>query len=261
MQHTHLTTPTFPPSSYGEPLRLAARTLYADGGVRRFYRGIGPALVQGPLSRFGDTASNAGALALLDSYDATRSLPTAVKTGLGSLSAGAFRIVLLPIDTLKTTLQVEGATGLAKLGAKVRASGVGCLWHGALASAAATSAGHYPWFAVYNELNSRMAQNVFGDGRVATLGRSAVIGFCASAVSDTVSNSIRVVKVSKQAAVEATTYPQVVRDIVAKDGVIGLFGRGLKTKLLANALQGCLFSVFWRIGSDWYAAREKKKEA
>lgn len=241
---------------YGETLSLAARTLYADGGMRRFYRGVGPALIQGPLSRFGDTASNAGALALLDSYESTHGLPTAVKTGVGSLAAGAFRIVLLPIDTLKTTLQVEGASGLPKLAAKIRASGPTVLWHGALASAAATSAGHWPWFTTFNFLQGKVPQDALGAGNVAKLGRSAFIGFCASAVSDTVSNSIRVIKVSKQSATSATTYPAVMREIVAKDGLVGLFGRGLKMKLLSNALQGALFSVFWRLGSDWYAARE-----
>lgn len=244
---------------YGENFKLAARTLYTEGGLRRFYRGVAPALIQGPLSRFGDTASNAGALALLDSYDATRGLPVALKTGFGSLCAGAFRIVLLPVDTLKTTLQVEGASGLPKLAAKVRASGPTVLWHGALASAAATSLGHAPWFAVYNTLQEKVAPDVFGGGTAATLSRSAGIGFCASAVSDTVSNSVRVVKVSKQSAVTAVTYSQVVRDILAKDGLVGLFGRGLKVKLFSNALQGALFSVFWRMGSDWYNARDAKK--
>ena len=57
-------------------------------------------------------------------------------------------------------------------------------------------------------------------------------------VSDTISNSIRVVKTSKQAATEAVTYPTVIRDIIQKDGVLGLFGRGLKTKILSNGLQG-----------------------
>jgi hypothetical protein len=50
-------------------------TLSQDGGILRFYRGVGPALIQGPMSRFGDTAANAGTLALLDSYDATNTLP------------------------------------------------------------------------------------------------------------------------------------------------------------------------------------------
>ena len=31
-----------------------------SGGIPRFYRGLLPALVQGPLSRFGDTAANTG---------------------------------------------------------------------------------------------------------------------------------------------------------------------------------------------------------
>ena len=34
--------------------------------------GVVPALVQGPMSRFGDTAANTGVLALLESYDSTK---------------------------------------------------------------------------------------------------------------------------------------------------------------------------------------------
>ena len=41
---------------------MAAKTLWKQGGVRRFYRGLGPALAQGPLSRFSDTAANTGVL-------------------------------------------------------------------------------------------------------------------------------------------------------------------------------------------------------
>ena len=37
--------------------------LYAEGGVGRFYQGLTPALIQGPISRFGDTAANEGAAA------------------------------------------------------------------------------------------------------------------------------------------------------------------------------------------------------
>jgi hypothetical protein len=88
---------------------------------------------------------------------------------------------------------------------------------------------------VYNYLNGRLPQY---DDLPKKLARSAFIGFCASAISDTVSNSIRVVKTTKQTATVAMTYPQVVREVVAKDGVIGLMGRGLRTKILSNGLQG-----------------------
>ena len=45
---------------YGTTTSEALRTLYKEGGVVRFYRGLLPALFQGPLSRFGDTAANTG---------------------------------------------------------------------------------------------------------------------------------------------------------------------------------------------------------
>lgn len=50
---------------YGMGTFEAMQHLYNEGGrglggIRRFYQGVGPALFQGPLSRFGDTAANAG---------------------------------------------------------------------------------------------------------------------------------------------------------------------------------------------------------
>jgi hypothetical protein len=47
---------------YGKSVSHTIRQLYTEGGIPRFYRGIAPALVQGPLSRFGDTFSNTLAL-------------------------------------------------------------------------------------------------------------------------------------------------------------------------------------------------------
>lgn len=39
---------------------------------------------------------------------------------------------------------------------------------------------------------------------------------------------------------------EVVRRVLAESGVSGLFFRGLETKILANGLQGILFSVLWK---------------
>jgi len=62
-------------------------------------------------------------------------------------SAASFRMILTPIDTLKTTLQVQGARGTTLLRQRIKTNGVGSLWWGAIATAAATFVGHYPWFA------------------------------------------------------------------------------------------------------------------
>ena len=48
----------------------------------------------------------------------------------------------MPIDTSKTAMQVEGSDGLERLKQKVIESGPAPLYQGALASAAATAAGH-----------------------------------------------------------------------------------------------------------------------
>ena len=37
------------------------------------------------------------------------------------------------------------------------------------------------------------------------------------------------------------------KQIIKKDGIISLFGRGLKTKIISNGLQGALFSILWKL--------------
>lgn len=225
----------------GTSFPVALRTLYADGGVPRFYRGVLPALVQGPLSRFGDTAANTGMLTLMDSLDATKDLNVGYKTVSASAAAAVFRIFLMPVDTVKTTMQVTGK--FSNVVSKVKMEGPRALYHGSLAAASATFVGHYPWFFTYNFLGEKIPKQ---DDPLKELGRRALLGFCSSAVSDTCSNSIRVVKVYKQSSPEALSYPTVVKRVIQESGISGLMFRGLETKILANGLQGILFSVLWK---------------
>jgi len=52
-------------------------------------------------------------------------------------------MTLTPIDTLKTTQQTQGGkAGLKLLRDRIKENGIGCLWWGALATAAATFAGN-----------------------------------------------------------------------------------------------------------------------
>lgn len=225
----------------GTTFPVALKTLYADGGIPRFYRGVLPALIQGPLSRFGDTAANTGVLTLLNSMESTKDLGVSVKTVAASASAALFRIFLMPVDTVKTTMQVTGK--FSNVVTKVKTSGIPVLYHGSLAAASATFVGHYPWFFTYNYLSEKIPKQ---DTQLAELGRRAILGFCSSAISDTCSNSIRVIKVYKQSSTEAISYPQVVKNVIAESGLKGLFFRGLETKILANGMQGILFSILWK---------------
>ena len=238
---------------YGSTTSEALRALYAQGGVRRFYRGVLPALLQAPLSRFGDTAANSGIISMLNNHTSTRDLPTPAKTVCSAFAATCWRVMLMPLDTLKVFMQVEGADGLSKLRAKLRAGGMPVLFHGASGQVTSAFFGHFFWYGTYNSLDARLPQY---PGLLATLGRNAAVGFMASAVADTATNSVRVLKTFRQVSEKPVTYGDAARAIIAKDGVRGLLGRGLATRLLSNGVQAALFSASWKyLEKKWHASR------
>jgi len=138
---------------YGSTTKEALSKLYEEGGIGRFYQGVQFALIQTPLSRFGDTAANTGVLALMASFTATSGLPIGVRTACASAAGSLWRIFLTPVDTLKTTLQVEGKKGYDQVIDKVKKNGFPVLYYGALANAVASFVGSYPWFFTFNLLN------------------------------------------------------------------------------------------------------------
>ena len=100
----------------------------------------------------------------------------------------------MPVDMVKTTMQVTGK--FPDVVSKVKLSGPSVLFHGSVAAATATFVGHYPWFFTYIYLSEKIPKQ---DSQMAELGgRRALIGFCVSAINETCSNSIRIVKVFKQ---------------------------------------------------------------
>jgi hypothetical protein len=162
------------------------------------------------------------------------------------MAAALFRMILTPLDTLKTTLQAQGQKGWGILRQRIRVYGLGSLWYGAWATAAATFVGHYPWFGTYNWLQANLPY-VPRDDVARYLLRQAFIGFVASVISDTISNSLRVVKTYRQVNDTRIGYVASARAVIATDGMRGLLGRGLKTRILANGLQGLMFSILWKL--------------
>jgi len=232
---------------YGTSATQTINTLYDDGGFTRYYQGLAPALIQGPVSRFGDTFANVGIFALFHSNPYLDKLPTIVKSIFASVMAAAFRVILTPIDTLKTIMQTEGKPGVQRLKDRIKKHGVGSMWYGAVATAAAAFVGHYPWFGTFNTLQANIP---VPDTVAQKLLREAFIGFCASIASDTVSNSLRVVKTYRQVHESDVSYVQAAKAVVEQDGMMGLFGRGLKTRVVANGCQGVVFSVLWKLFLD-----------
>ena len=228
---------------YGTTTTQAFKTLYSQGGLLRFYKGYLPALTMGPLSRFGDTAANVGVIHYLNSYEETRHLPEWSKTLGASLVSGLWRVNLMPIDTCKTIMQVEGKNGLSILKNKIAKNGIGVLYHGTAASFTANFLGSYPWFLTYNYLDKNMPE---GDTLIKNFARNGFIGFSASLISDVVTNSVRVVKTTKQSFDKPISYLDTVKHVVKEDGTRGLFFRGLQTKIISNGLQSMMFAILWK---------------
>lgn len=109
-------------------------------------------------------------------------------------------------------------------------------------------------FATYNYLQGALPPPP-PDSLLLRLLRQALIGFTASLISDTLSNCLRVVKTYRQVSRRSVGYAQAARIIVSEEGLKGLFGRGLRTRILANGLQGLMFAVLWKAIADGLAKR------
>jgi len=230
---------------YGASFPQALRILYNEGGIPRFYRGLSFALVQAPLARFVSTAANDGVETLLANLDFSKNWGPGRSTIIASIVVGMWRMLLMPIDTCKTVLQVDSVEGFRNLMRKVKVGKFYVLYQGAFANAASAIAAHYPWFYTYKVLSrSKLLQRLVETNLL----RNAITGFISSVVSDTFSNAIRVVKVTKQsiASKHTVSYKEVIAMILAADGWKGLFGRGLRTRILGNAVQSVMFTVIWR---------------
>jgi len=238
---------------HGGSFSQVCAALWAQGGIARFYQGVGPALLQGPLSRFGDTAANEGVKALLENAE----LPVMLTTLAASVAAGSWRIFITPLDTIKTVMQVSGTAGMDALMAKVAAEGVIVLYEGALGTWLATLAGHYPWFVTFNTLDTLVPKQE-GMGKLL---RNAFLGTSSSMVSDLCSNSIRVVKVFKLTSESKPGYLEAIKMIVASDGISGLVFRGLGVKVASNAVSAMLFTVMWKKIMEMWNERNKETGA
>jgi len=259
---------------YGLSTTAAFQKLYSVGGLRRFYSGLAPAMLLGPLSRFGDTGSNAVVMSLLDSQPFTRDIPIIAKTMAGSFVAASWRVVVVPLDLVKTTRQVHGyARASADLEARIAVHGFKALWQGSSAAFLSTFSGHLPWYSTFNALDRHLpavpaaANHHTGEASAASASAAAgggvsgnvplgvplgvqrilrhgFMGFTASMVTDCCTNSLRVVKAIRQS--EGLSYAEAARLVVREDGVAGLLGRGLKTRMLTNGAQGLVFTAVWK---------------
>mmetsp|Transcript_13899 Transcript_13899/g.20792 ORF Transcript_13899/g.20792 Transcript_13899/m.20792 type:complete len:333 (+) Transcript_13899:55-1053(+) len=233
---------------YGLNMRDALRDLYIQGGIKRFYRGLGFALVQAPLAKFGSVAAN-DCIRVFGRRFGESAPHVALSTAMGSVIAALFRMFLMPIDTCKTVLQVDGSPGYNKLMDKVWREGkVSLLYQGTVATMVTTVVAHYPWYLVHNFLDSRVEQASTVSRKVM---RSAGIALVATVFSDVFVNVLRVLKTVKQTTIgnRQLSYVATMYNVFRESGLVGLLGRGLSARLAVDVLQSVMFTIIWKVTS------------
>lgn len=91
------------------------------------------------------TAANDGVKAFLADFLLTKYWGPGVTTMLGAILVGVARMMLMPVDTCKTVLQVDSKDGFQSLLRRVRAGHFGVLYQGAIANAISSTMSHFPW--------------------------------------------------------------------------------------------------------------------
>ena len=134
---------------------------------------------------------------------------------------------------------------------KVKKGGPTVLFQGALGNALASFVGNYPWYLTFNFLQEAIPV-VSADQLLLKLMRAALCGFLATCVSDCTSNSIRVLKTTRQTSATEISYREAATQIIEKEGIKGLFGRGLGTRILTNGVQASLFTIIWKYLEEFY---------
>jgi len=226
---------------HGGSLVETFHTLWAEGGVSRFYQGVGFALLQKPISRFGDAFMQSAALSL---FGRPGQHLHGVSFGVMVATFGAcWRLGTAPLDTWKVTAQVHGTLSQRIFAQRFRVSGLLDLWSGTLAMFILIWCSSLPWWTVYNSILEYWPQSLSTQMQIL---RNGVAGACASLIADIVSNSLRVLKVKRQAATKGSVgvegYVDDAREIVLRDGFAGLFCRGLYARILWSDPGGLLFN-------------------
>ena len=81
----------------GNYFKKTIKILYKEGGIKRFFLGITPSLIQGPIIRFGDTFCNEIILDLMEKSN----ISIFIITFISSSSACLFRILLFHFHYFK----------------------------------------------------------------------------------------------------------------------------------------------------------------
>ena len=219
-----LSTITHYQYNHGDEFFKTFKFLYKQGGIPRLYSGFVPTLINSSTNRFIDYFSH--------EIVSTNCLTSRVL--IGGILASCMKTLLTPLDTFKIVYQNYGRKAHKMIKLNIRRKGIKYLWKGSKDNGLANFVEHITWFNTYEYLDKHLPNDNL-------ILKSGFLGLTSSITTDVMSNHLKIIKTMKQTT--NLSYNGIIKEIVKKSGVKGLFIRGLGTKLLANSLQGITFGI------------------
>ena len=223
---------------YGTNPITSAKLLYQDKDILRFYRGFSPNLLKTCFGKFGDAAFYT--YFHQSEFD---HLSNSQRSSYISFASSVLKFKLMPLDTYTNMCQVRGEEGILVMRKKIAENGLGVLYNGSTAYFLSNFIGNTSWFFTMDYLNKIYYQPY---QKKTDTKKNIIIGFASSAVSDLITNPIRILKTYKQSNKEDISYLQSLKEIYKSKGLVNFYFRGLPSKLLLNGLNSALFLVLWK---------------
>jgi hypothetical protein len=211
----------------GKNFKMTVNELYKNGGISRFYNGFIPTVINTSCNRFIDYLT----------HEMTQVDDLLSKVFIGGVFASVFKIFIAPLETYKIMNQIHGKKAVKLIKLRIKNNGIKSLWKGSGDIALSNFVEHVGWFNTYEYFDRNLPKDMN------IILRSGFLGLSSSVTTDIMSNHLKIIKTMKQTT--DLCYNDIVREIIRKNGVHGLFFRGLGTKLMTNSLYGITFSLLF----------------
>ena len=196
----------------------------------RLFRGFIPNFSKVVLGKVGEAS-------LIKHFNPENSKDIFYKTLMTSAVITGWKTLMMPLDTLGNSYQVNGIEASNIIKNRIKTQGWKTLWSGTIVYLNISFLNYTIWVYTFHHLNYILPKRINQDLR------NGIIGLTSTLMSDIVINPLRVIKTNIQSQHEKKGYLTLATEIFQTRSD---YFRGFKTKMLFNCLNGALYVIIWR---------------
>ena len=215
---------------YPQTLMATSRNLWKEQDRYRLYRGFIPNLSKVFLGKIGESS-------LIKHFQPENHNDIFQNTILTAGIITAWKTLMMPLDTIGNSYQVNGLNSKEIIKNRIKRQGVSTLWSGTLVYLNISFINYSIWVYTYHYLNKCLPTQINSDLR------NGFIGLSSTFMADIVINPLRVLKTNIQSHPEKKKYSEIYRQVFKNRRD---YFRGIQTKMIFNCLNGALYVILWK---------------